>query len=146
MSKERLNPRQMLFVDGIEKGMSQVEAYLAAGYDGGKDNHSAYSYSSQLFTNPKIVAELYKRVSNRKAGVRQRLSTMSDMATNLYIKIMSIKSDDPEIMRLQQKTASDILDRNGHKPKEEIEHTGDISISVSKAILDGSYYDKIKSS
>ena len=53
---------------------------------------------------------------------------MSDMATNAYIKIMGIESNDPEILRLQQKTATDIFDRNGHKPKDEVEHSGHVVI------------------
>jgi len=124
----RLNPRQMKFVDNIEVGMSLVDSYLGAGY---KDGTGKYNDASRLLRNAGIVAELYKRTSDRKAAVGQRLSTMSDMATNAYIKIMGVKSDDPEILRLQQKTASDILDRNGHKPKEQVEHSGTIDRNVT---------------
>jgi hypothetical protein len=130
MSKPKLNPRQMKFVDGIEKGMSLVQAYLEAGYDTSRDN--AYALSSRMIRNVKILAELDQRMSDRRTAVSQRLSGMSDLSTNIYIKIMQIKSDDPEILRLQQKTASDVLDRNGHKPKEQIDliHKGGLDIKL----------------
>lgn len=130
MSKDKFNPRQMKFVDGIEKGMSLVDAYLKAGYKAKKENGSIYTAASALFRKVHILAELAKRRSNRKDTVDQRLSTMSDLSTNVYIKIMQIDSDDPEILRLQQKTASDILDRNGHKPKEEVEHSGEVDVNL----------------
>jgi hypothetical protein len=62
---------------------------------------------------------------------------MSDLSTNIYIKIMQIKSDNPEILRLQQKTASDVLDRNGHKPKEQVEHSGEVGVNLIDILKSG---------
>ena len=58
---DKLNPRQMKFVDGIEKGRSLVDAYLGAGY---KDGTGKRNDASRLLRKAVILAELDRRISD----------------------------------------------------------------------------------
>lgn len=124
----KLNPRQRKFVENIEEGMSLIDAYIGAGYKDKKPG--VYSCASQLFRNPKILEEFDNRLFGRKRAAQQRFGGMTDGSTNVYIKILKLKADlDPKLLELQRKVAEDVFDRMGLKPKQEVEHSGAMSIS-----------------
>jgi len=131
----KLNPRQMKFVEGIDSGQSLVGAYREAGYT---KNKTAYAGASQLLRNPKVLAELDDRLFCRNRTAQQRFGPMQDGATNIYIKILKMEAtaDNVQLLALQQKVASDVFDRSGHKPKEQVEYSGGFKINVHGVNMD----------
>jgi len=131
----KLNPRQMKFVEGIDGGKSLVDAYIAAGY---KNSKTSYVSASQLLRNPKVIAELDDRLFTRKRTASQRFGGMIDGSTNIYIKILKMDANEnPQLLSLQQKVASDVFDRSGMKPKQEVELSGEVSISLIDVLRAG---------
>lgn len=130
---QKLNPRQQKFVDNIMKGMSLVNAYREAGYHG--KGHSDYSNASRLIRNDKVLAELKARIETRREVVSARLMSITDGATNAYIKILKLDArDNASLIEIQRKVAQDLLDRIGLKPEENIRHSGDMRIEIISAI------------
>ena len=140
-NKKKLNARQMLFVDNVMQGMSLAKAYQEAGYNA--KGYSVYSCSSDLLRNTNILEELDNRIETRRKSVSARLMSITDGATNAYIKILNIKAKEqvgkdkkgePEyryndkLIEIQRKVAYDLFDRAGLKPVEETNVTGSIEV------------------
>ena len=133
---DKLNPRQMKFVEGIETGMTLADAYRKAGYK--SSDRTVYSNASQLVRNPKVIQELDNRLFGRKRAAEQRLGGMVDGATNCYLKILKLRpGEDSKLWELQRKVSSDVFDRIGLKPKEQVEHSGEIGISLLDVLKAG---------
>ncbi|KKN41986.1 hypothetical protein LCGC14_0717900 [marine sediment metagenome] len=132
---ERLNPRQMKFVEGIDSGMSLADAYRKAGY---KEGPGIYADASRLLRNGKVLAELDDRLFVSKRAAQQRFGKMQDGSTNVYVKILKMEptEKDVQLLSLQQKIASDVFDRSGHKPPEQIEHSGEVGVNFLDVIME----------
>jgi len=134
-----LNVRQMNFVDNVMQGMSLAKAYQEAGYNA--KGYSVYSCSSDLLRNANILEELNRRIETRRQAVSARLMSITDGATNAYIKILKIKpKDNDRLLEIQRKVAHDLFDRAGLKPVEESKLSG--SIEVVTAIPRPKYPEK----
>lgn len=133
---DRLNPRQMKFVEGIDRGMSLTDAYRKAGY---KEGPGIYTDASRLLRNAKVLAELDDRLFASKRTAQQRFGGMQDGSTNAYIKILKMNpgEDNVQLLALQQRVASDVFDRSGHKPKEELEVSGEVSVTLIDVLRKG---------
>ena len=136
MSEEKdLNPRQMKFVEGIEAGMSLADAYQQAGYKSTDD--ARYSNASRLIRNDKIIKELDDRLFGRKRAAQQRLGGMVDGSTNAYLKILKLAAnDDARLLELQRRVATDVFNFIGLKPKEQVEHSGEVNINMLDLIME----------
>jgi len=125
----KLNIRQRKFIDNVMKGMSLAKAYREAGYS--NKHPTDYSNASRLIRNDKILAELKERIEAHREAVSARLMSITDGATNAYIKILKLDAgDNAALIEIQRKVAQDLFDRAGLKPKEkqEVELTGELSI------------------
>ena len=123
----KLSVQQVRFVEGIEAGMSLVDAYMNAGYK--SQRKTAYQNASALIRNPKVIEELDKRMTERKRTAQQRLSSMIDGATNCYIRILKLEAKSNEkLLELQRKVAFDVFDRNAVKPKIDHELVGSLKL------------------
>jgi len=126
----KLNPRQTKFIEGIEEGMSLADAYRKAGYK--SSDRTVYSNASQLVRNPKVVEELDRRLFSRKRAAEQRLGGMVDGATNCYVKILKLSpGEESKLWELQRKVSADVFDRIGLKPKEQVEHSGEVKVHIT---------------
>lgn len=131
-----LNPRQIKFLDNyLEKGMTATNAYLDAYKCQKKWARSASSHL--LSTNSNIIAAVDEWQELEAAATKRALHGKSTKAAEVLGN--ALESED---INAVIRAAKEILDRTGHNSKYEVEHGGEIS--VSKAILDGSYYSKIK--
>jgi len=132
---DRLTSNQLRFVEGIEEGKSLIDAYISAGY---KESPASYSGASRLLRNVKILAELDDRLFTRKRTAQQRFGRMQDGSTNVYINILKREpGENIQLLALQQKVASDVFDRTGHKPPEEVKHTGSMELTLIDVLRQG---------
>ncbi len=96
-----------------------------------------------MLRNTNILEELDNRIETRRKSVSARLMSITDGATNAYIKILNIKAKEqvgkdkkgePEyryndkLIEIQRKVAYDLFDRAGLKPVEETNVTGSIEV------------------
>ena len=128
--KNELNPRQALFVEGIVAGKSLVDAYMDAGYETQKKY--AYRPASRLVRNSLVIAELDNRLFDQKRTAEQRLGSMVDGATNVYIKILKLDPNaNDRLWELQRRVADDVFDRIGAKPADQLNVTGEVKHTVT---------------
>ena len=129
MAEDKLNPRQLKFVDNILSGnMKLVDAYVNAGY---KKSDASYTAASRLFRNVQILEEIESRLSAHKESVRARLYKLTDASTNVYIRILGIKSENDRVMEVQRRIAVDVLDRVGLKPVEKVKMDANVQGQIS---------------
>lgn len=127
---DRLNERQSKFVDGIVKGMTQYEAYMAAGYKVKNADH-AMSNASTLIRNPKVEKELQRRLERAEKSNRQRMAFAANQAIEELIKLADFSTPSTQLNAIK-----DILDRTGYKPTDKHEHeiTGNQQITIINSI------------
>lgn len=127
--------RQMKFIDNLFLGMSLVKAYKGAGYKGrGK---SDYSDSSRLLRKANILAELKTRIEAHRETVSARLMTITDGATNAYIRILKLKArNNAALIEIQRKVAQDLFDRAGLKPVERMALGADKELEPLRVIIE----------
>lgn len=133
--KSKLNIRQIKFIDNLFLGMSLVKAYREAGYKGrGK---SDYSDSSRLLRKANVLAELKARIEAHRETVSARLMTITDGATNAYIRILKLKAgNNPALIEIQRKVAQDLFDRAGLQPVVKVALGGDKELEPLKVIIE----------
>lgn len=139
--KDGLNVRQMKFVDGIMQGMTLIDAYTYAGYKSKPKSQSAYTTSSQLLRNPKILEELRSRIESHKRSLQAQFVSLADAARSVYSSILQLKAgDNDKLLELQRKVAEDMFDRMGTKAEEKVKHSGQLDVTFHLFDVDLSNY------
>ena len=115
--QNKLNIRQLKFIDGLLEGKTQKKAYIDAGYEV-KDDNVAMSNASQLLRNTKVQEELEKRIEDLKSRNKLRLYRISEAALQ---RLVSILQSDEKIADSNVKAdlIKYVLDGVGLKPAEE---------------------------
>ena len=115
--QNKLNIRQLKFIDGLLEGKTQKKAYIDAGYET-KDDNVAMVNASQLLRNPKVEEELDRRIEDLKSRNKLRLYRISEAALQ---RLVSILQSDEKIADSYVKAdlIKYVLDGVGLKPVEE---------------------------
>jgi len=115
--QNKLNIRQLKFIDGLLEGKTQKKAYIDAGYET-KDDNVAMVNASQLLRNPKVEEELDRRIEDLKSRNKLRLYRISEAALQ---RLVSILQSDEKIADSNVKAdlIKYVLDGVGLKPAEE---------------------------
>lgn len=117
-----LNPRQSKFLKNyLQESMSATDAYVDA--YGCKRKSARESAAVLLSTNLNIIAavDAYELLENK--ATKRMLHGKSERAAEALGEAL-----DSEDVNAVIRAAKEILDRTGHKPKEEVEHTGHVMI------------------
>jgi len=126
----KLNIRQLKFIDGLLEGKNQTRAYINAGYDV-KDETVAKVNASRLLTNANIQEELQRRLDDLKTRNRLRLYRISELALSKLVSILEsdenieiiegkkVFTKDTYLIKIKADLIKDILDRVGLKLAEE---------------------------
>lgn len=113
MAKEP-NEKQIAFVEEYIKGKTAYESAILAGY---KDGDSAYVQGCRLLKNESVINYMKQRKEELQALINHEFVEASVLAKDVLVGILKNKnaSDADKI-----KASRDILDRAGHKPKDEV--------------------------
>jgi hypothetical protein len=127
-AKKKLNPNQAKFVKLLTAGgMSRAQAYSKA--YGQKNLVTARITAYQLIaTNPNVKAEIDRILEEGLAAARERLSSEAD---NTVDKLLFLRDGGNKEYTVQLGACKDILDRIGMKPKEQVEHSGEVGVNWS---------------
>ena len=117
---DTLNPRQRLFVEGLAKGMHDVDAYKAAGYKA--KGIAARSGAARLRTNANVCAAL--------AALQSSTEDIADRAERQQFWT-AVMRDAGEDMRHRLK-AAELLGKAGADfvERREVEHKGAMPVVV----------------
>lgn len=134
--QNKLNIRQLKFIDGLLEGMTQKTAYIKAGYEV-KDEQTAEVNASRLIRNAKVQEELDKRIEDLKSRNKLRLYRISEAALQ---RLVSILQSDEKIADSNVKAdlIKYVLDGVGLKPVEEhnVNLKGKLETNLSKGERD----------
>ena len=135
--QNKLNIRQLKFIDGLLEGKTQKKAYIDAGYEV-KDDNVAMSNASQLLRNTKVQEELEKRIEDLKSRNKLRLYRISEAALQ---RLVSILQSDEKIADSNVKAdlIKYVLDGVGLKPAEEhnLNVKGKLETDLSEEQMNG---------
>ena len=135
--QNKLNIRQLKFIDGLLEGKTQKKAYLDAGYEV-KDDNVAMVNASQLLRNPKVEEELDRRIEDLKSRNKLRLYRISEAALQ---RLVSILQSDEKIADSNVKAdlIKYVLDGVGLKPAEEhnLNVKGKLETDLSEEQMNG---------
>ena len=117
-----LNARQKKFLKNyLEENMCATDAYQEA--YGCKRDSARFSAATLLSTNPNIIAAVEAYELLEEKATKRMLHSKSERAAETLGD--ALDSDD---INAQIRAAKEILDRTGHKPKDEVEHSGHVVI------------------
>jgi phage terminase small subunit len=111
----KLNIRQLRFIDNLFLGKSQKQAYIDAGYKCSEG--SAEVLSSRMLRNAKISDEIGRRLNDINTKNRVRLGRISELALSELLNLMKSNEVDS---KTKLGAIIDSLDRSGLKPVEDI--------------------------
>jgi len=135
--QNKLNIRQLKFIDGLLEGKTQKKAYIDAGYET-KDDNVAMVNASQLLRNPKVEEELDRRIEDLKSRNKLRLYRISEAALQ---RLVSILQSDEKIADSYVKAdlIKYVLDGVGLKPAEEhnLNVKGKLETNLSEEQMNG---------
>jgi phage terminase small subunit len=135
--QNKLNIRQLKFIDGLLEGKTQKKAYIDAGYET-KDDNVAMVNASQLLRNPKVQEELDRRIEDLKSRNKLRLYRISEAALQ---RLVSILQSDEKIADSNVKAdlIKYVLDGVGLKPAEEhnLNVKGKLETNLSEEQMNG---------
>lgn len=135
--QNKLNIRQLKFIDGLLEGKTQKKAYIDAGYET-KDDNVAMVNASQLLRNPKVEEELDRRIEDLKSRNKLRLYRISEAALQ---RLVSILQSDEKIADSNVKAdlIKYVLDGVGLKPAEEhnLNVKGKLETDLSEEQMNG---------
>ena len=135
--QNKLNIRQLKFIDGLLEGKTQKKAYIDAGYET-KDDNVAMVNASQLLRNPKVEEELDRRIEDLKSRNKLRLYRISEAALQ---RLVSILQSDEKIADSNVKAdlIKYVLDGVGLKPAEEhnLNVKGKLETNLSEEQMNG---------
>jgi len=109
----KLNIRQLRFIDNLFLGKSQKQSYLEAGYQG----KNADVQASKMVRNSKIIEEINRRLNDINIKNRVRLSRISEFALSELLTLL--KNNDVDY-KTKLEAIINSLDRSGLKPTEDI--------------------------
>ena len=135
MAEHRLTIKQRKFIDNLFLGMTQAEAYLAAGYKA-KNRHVASSAANRLLKKVDIKAAIDDREAGVIAGIKRRLHAEADKSLNKVFELRDRASVPADITKL--KAAQDTLDRLGIKPPERTDVSGTMHFVIEHVKRDDS--------
>ncbi len=135
-----MNPNRKKFIRGILSGKSRIDAYMEA-YGTENRDYASKAASRLLMKNDEVRAELRERLDTALDEAQQMLELEAIDSVKCIVKLRG-RSDKDDNVKLR--AAQDILDRAGLKPKEQVEHSGDMGVNVAEAIVNGNYYIKTK--
>lgn len=121
-----LNPRQRKFLKNyLEEGVSATDAYLDA-YDCQRQ-WARTAASRLLSTNVNIIAAVEENEAIEERATKRALHRKSERAAEVLGEALEAVDTNARI-----RAAKELLDRTGHKPKEEIDLTqkGDLNIKL----------------
>jgi len=135
MSKP-LNPKQAKFVELYTAGgMSRGQAYAKA-YDYGKtdeDRENARKAAYQLIaTNIDVKAKIDELLDVKLEAVKERLMSEADATVERYFFLREGGNSEYGV---QFQVCKDHFDRIGLKPKKEIEHSGEVNVSLLDVVI-----------
>jgi len=125
--QNKLNIRQLKFIDGLLEGKTQKKAYIEAGYET-KDDQTAEVNASRLIRNANVQEEITNRLDDLKARNRLRLHRISEAALARLVSILQTDEDidldksnrkNTYLIGIKANIIKDILDRVGLKLAEE---------------------------
>lgn len=108
-SQQKLNARQLKFVDAYTTGMSLAAAYRSAGYKPRSD-YDANKKARKLSEDPRIKAEVDRRLDEITAKAWKRLKEEGVPRARAILKAAKANS-------IQKRAARDILRRAGESLK-----------------------------
>ena len=135
--QNKLNIRQLKFIDGLLEGKTQKKAYIDAGYET-KDDNVAMVNASQLLRNPKVQEELDRRIEDLKSRNKLRLYRISEAA--LQRLVSSLQSDEKIAdSNVKADLIKYVLDGVGLKPAEEhnLNVKGKLETNLSEEQMNG---------
>lgn len=113
----KLNVRQLKFIDGLLEGKTQKKSYIDAGYET-QDGHSTEVAASRLLRNVEVQEELDRRIEDLKSRNKIRLYRISEAALQRMVNI--IQSDEKIAdSNVKADLIKYVLDGVGLKPAEE---------------------------
>ena len=119
-----LTPREINFCRNYAEGKTIARAYMDAGYETKKPKTASTNGGKLL--NKTVIRDEIKRQQDRMDTDVFRLKK-----ANAYSAVIKqghlIDNSTPSV---EAKMVIDALDRDGHKPKEQVEHSGEVSISL----------------
>jgi len=124
--KSKLNPRQKKFLKNyLEKGMSATDAYFDA-YNCKRE--SARIAASNLLTNINIIPAVEAHEVIEEKATKRALHRKSERAAEVLGEALEATDTNARI-----RAAKELLDRTGHKPKDEIDliQKGDLDIKLT---------------
>lgn len=122
MADKGLNPKQRKFLENyLEKSMNATDAYLDA-YKCQK-KWARTAACRLLSTNVNIITAIDEYQELEAAATRRILHSTSAEAAEALSD--ALESED---INAVIRAAKDILDRTGHKPKDEVQHSGSVII------------------
>ena len=117
----KLNPKHEKFIQNILSGMTQAEAYIAAGYS----PKTARQNGHRLITNEYVRGEIERRLDEVKQAAKVHLEQESLKAARTLTGLLDGGTKE-DFCRLY--AAKDVLDRTGLKAEEKVQHTGEIKV------------------
>ena len=123
MAKKKLNPQHEKFIQNRVSGMSQTEAYIAAGYA----EKSARQNAHRLITNDYIQQEIKRRLDEIRADAEIHLASKALQMAQIETKIAESGSKE-DFCSLS--AAKDVLDRLGIRAEEKVKHSGKVDSNL----------------
>ena len=115
MPESKLNIRQRKFIQNLVDGMSQVKAYMEAGYEG--EYNTAKVNASRLLTNANIQEGFEKKRNERERIRRLKMShfyaRLSDAAVNAVDEMAKLIEYSTPKDRVKLAAIKAVLDRAG---------------------------------
>ena len=113
--------------------MSRAEAYMKA--YGQKNRDTARKTAHELITtNPDVRAEIDRLLSAGLEAAREMLQSESVATTE---KLITLRRFGNREYGVQMAACKDILDRIGLKPKEQVEHSGEMVFRLIDVDMSG---------
>lgn len=129
---KKLNPKQAKFVELYTAGgMSRAEAYMGAYGQGNCDTARKNAYNL-IATNSDVREEIERILDEGLKGARERLKAEIDPTLEKLFDLREMGNRDYVV---QFQACKDILDRAGLKPKEEVEHSGEVNVNLLDVML-----------
>ena len=120
-----MNAKQAKFVEYFLLGNNQTDAYMLA--YGSKNKDYARKAGSRLMTNGDIRQAIDEALDS---GVWLAGSILRREAPSAAETVCELKDMGNSQYNVRLQAAKDILDRVGLKPKDEVDHSGDVGFRV----------------
>jgi len=118
----KFNSRQEKFIQNYLKGMTETDAYMAAGYKC-KNAFVARNAASRLLANVGISEEIEKRKKQRRESFERKLDDIAKEALEKLPKLVNSGTRDDSVKIQAINTA---LKYAGLEPPKKTEHSGKI--------------------